>query len=97
MKVLVTAAAVAAFAAFLFVTESTVVGPAQAEGYCPSRPGGKCPPKKKKISKSASDFSEAKREELMKQARALCKKKYGAGATVYRLDYRNWTVICKPS
>jgi hypothetical protein len=67
--------------------------PAMAAGYCPGKPGGKCPVAKK-ISKNRSDFSEAQRKKLMESARAVCKKKYGATSRVYQLDYKKWTVIC---
>ena len=51
--------------------------------------------KKKKLSKKRSDFTPAQREKLMERARQICRKKYGAGATVYRLDYYKWTVWCR--
>lgn len=49
---------------------------------------------KKKISKKRSDFTPEQREKLMEEARKICKKKYGATSTVYRLDYKKWIVIC---
>jgi hypothetical protein len=50
--------------------------------------------KKKKVSKKSSDFTPAQREKLMQEARKICKKRYGAGATVYKLDYYHWKVWC---
>lgn len=51
--------------------------------------------KKKKISRKRSDYTAEQREKFMEQARKTCKKRYGAGATVYRLDYYKWTVWCQ--
>lgn len=50
---------------------------------------------KKKISKKSSDFTPAQRAKLMQEARKICKKRYGAGARVYRLDYYHWKVWCQ--
>ena len=41
-----------------------------------------------------SDFTPAQREKLMEKARKICKDKYGAMSTVYRLDYYHWKVWC---
>lgn len=51
--------------------------------------------KKKKIRRKSSDFTPAQRKKLMEEARKICKRRYGAGATVYRLDYYKWTVWCR--
>lgn len=51
--------------------------------------------KKKKISKKRSDFTPEQREKLMERARQICRKSYGATATVYRLDYYHWKVWCR--
>jgi hypothetical protein len=66
---------------------------AAADGYCPSRKGGKCPSARNSTHKR-SDYSESQRAAFMKQARAICVKKYGAGSSVYRIDYQKWRVIC---
>lgn len=50
---------------------------------------------KKKISHKRSEFTAAQREKLMEAARKICKKRHGAMATVYRLDYYKWTVWCR--
>ena len=50
--------------------------------------------KKKKISKKSSDFTPQQREKLMEEARKICRKRYGAGARVYKLDYYHWKVWC---
>ena len=50
---------------------------------------------KKKISKKSSDFTPAQRAKLMEEARKICKKRYGSGARVYRLDYYHWKVWCQ--
>ena len=47
--------------------------------------------KKKKSSGTSAD-----RAELMEIARQVCRKKYGAGSTVYRLDYTRKRVVCVP-
>lgn len=51
--------------------------------------------KKKKISHKRSDFTPEQREKMMERARQICRKNYGAGATVYRLDYYHWKVWCR--
>jgi hypothetical protein len=50
---------------------------------------------KKKV-KSRDDYSAAERAKIMDYARKLCRKKYGASSTVYRLDYRMKRVTCAP-
>ena len=47
--------------------------------------------KKKKSSGTSAD-----RAKLMEIARQVCRKKYGAGSTVYRLDYTRKRVVCVP-
>ena len=49
---------------------------------------------KKRTTHKREDFTPAQREKLMEEARKICKKRYGAGARVYQLDYHNWRVIC---
>jgi hypothetical protein len=49
---------------------------------------------KGKISHKRSDFTAKQREKMMEEARKLCKKRYGAASTVYKLDYYKWKVIC---
>ena len=51
--------------------------------------------KKKKISHKRSDFTPEQREKMMERARQICRKNYGAGATVYKLDYYHWKVWCR--
>lgn len=85
---------VLAVLATITVVSLSAVPAVEAAGYCPSRPGGKCPEQVKRPSKNRSDFSAKEREELMKQARKTCKEKYGAEATVYRLDYKKWKLTC---
>lgn len=63
-------------------------------GYCPGRPGGKCPTPKK-ISKSRSDFTSEQRKKLLEEARQVCIREYGASSSVYSLDYKKWRVICR--
>ena len=50
---------------------------------------------KKKISRKRSDFTPEQREKLMEKARQICRKNYGPGSTVYRLDYYHWKVWCQ--
>jgi hypothetical protein len=47
--------------------------------------------KKKKTSGTSAD-----RAKLMEIARQVCRKKYGAGSSVYRLDYTRRRVVCAP-
>ena len=49
---------------------------------------------KKKVKKKSSEYSAAQRAKFMEEARRICKKRYGAGATVYKLDYYHWKVWC---
>jgi hypothetical protein len=62
-------------------------------GNCPTSKTGKCPVQKK-ISHKRSDFTAEQRAKLMDEARRICKKKFGASSTVYKLDYYKWRVIC---
>jgi hypothetical protein len=49
---------------------------------------------KEKIKHKRADFTAEQRAALLEKARKLCKKRYGAASTVYRLDYYKWMVIC---
>lgn len=49
--------------------------------------------KKKKTETSPSD---AERKKMMELARELCRKKYGATSSVYRIDYKRKMVTCMP-
>lgn len=80
--------------ALLLLFPLTQAAPVSAAGYCPSQPGGKCPIQKKKISKSRDDFTAKQREEMMEEARKICRKNYGAGSRVWKLDYKAWRVTC---
>ena len=51
---------------------------------------------KKKPPLKRSDLTPEQREKVMEYARALCKKKYGASARVYRIDYAKRMVWCRP-
>jgi hypothetical protein len=80
--------------------------PAQAQNPCRHEPNGKCPPPKAHSAKpvkkapserhhySRSDFTPEQREKILEHARQLCKDRYGAEATVYRLDYYKNLVTC---
>lgn len=63
---------------------------ASAAGYCPNQPNGKCPA----TQKSRPAIPQEQRAKYMESARLLCKKKYGAEATVYRIDYSKPLIIC---
>jgi hypothetical protein len=78
---------------FLFVL---TLGPPNHDakaGYCPSMKDGKCPTQKK-VTHKRSDFTAEQKAKMMDDARKLCKKRYGAASTVYKLDYYKWNVIC---
>jgi hypothetical protein len=62
-------------------------------GYCPNSKSGKCPGGKK-ISHKRSDFSAEKRAKFMEDGQKICRKKYGAGSRVARIDYFKWIVYC---
>jgi hypothetical protein len=81
--------------------------PTLAQNACRHYPNGKCPPPKPhstkpvkrtpakaKPSYSREDFTPQQRELFLEHARQLCKKKFGAEANVYRLDYSKMLVTC---
>ena len=91
----------AALAAFAVASGA----PAEAQNPCRNEPHGKCPaqtphavpkkaPAKAKPSFSREQFTPAQRAILLEKARELCKKEYGAEATVYHLDYAKMVVTC---
>lgn len=75
---------------FLYLTSSF----AGAVGYCPSKPGGKCPPKAQANGKSRDEFTPAQRKQIMEEARQLCIRTYGASSSVYRYEWKKRKVIC---
>jgi len=79
------------FLLFAFTTASPIRE--AIAGYCPSSKSGKCPTQKK-VSHKQSDFTSAQRAKIMEDARNICKKRYGAGSTVYNFDYHKWKVTC---
>jgi hypothetical protein len=72
----------------------SVVPSSEAAGYCPSRPGGKCPEKRQENKKSRSEFSPEQLKKNMAEARKLCARKYGVSASFYRYDWSTQTVRC---
>lgn len=66
----------------------------EAAGYCPGYEGGKCPEKSKAKAKGRSEYTAEQRKQILKDAREVCIKKYGASSTIYRFDWKKWTVIC---
>ena len=77
----------------LFVFSTAIANHHALAGSCLHSKNGKCPAQKK-ITHSRSDFTAVRREKLMEEARNICKKKYGAGSTVYKFDYYKWRVTC---
>ena len=69
------------------------VSGASAAGYCPNQPNGKCPTKSS-ASPSKKGIPQEQRAEFMKKARLVCKQKYGAEATVQRIDYAKPLIWC---
>ena len=51
---------------------------------------------KKKKKKSRSDYTPEQREQIMKRAREICNKQYGASSRVYRIDYSKGLIWCEP-
>ena len=49
---------------------------------------------KGKITHKRADFTVEQRAKMMENARKLCRKRFGATATVYKVDYYKWRVIC---
>ena len=47
-----------------------------------------------KITHKRADFTPGQRAKMMENARKLCRKRYGATATVYKVNYYKWRVIC---
>jgi hypothetical protein len=79
---------------FIFILPVAMPHHNAMAGYCPSSKSGKCPVNKK-LSHKREDFTTEQRAKMMEEARRICKKAYGAGSTVYQLDYYKWKVICK--
>lgn len=46
--------------------------------------------------KGRDAYTPAQREKFMEEARRLCRKKFGAPARVYRIDYKKNMVWCEP-
>ena len=67
--------------------------PVDASGSCPSQKNGKCP-QTKKTTHSSSQYTAAQKAKMMDEARAICRKRYGAASHVYQLDYYHWKVWC---
>lgn len=67
---------------------------AEAAGYCPNRPGGKCPTKVEKKPDSRNNYTAAEREKMREQFRLACKKHYGATSTLLRVDYHKRRYVC---
>jgi hypothetical protein len=68
------------------------IGAADTHFHIGHRSGGHDQEKKK----SSSDYSSEERKKIMELARQICRKKYGASSTVYRIDYTRKSVICVP-
>ncbi|MCB1377112.1 MAG: hypothetical protein KDK89_01905 [Alphaproteobacteria bacterium] len=52
--------------------------------------------KKKKTVKSRSQYTAEERQRILEYAIKLCKKKYGASSSVYRIDYSKPLIWCAP-
>lgn len=50
----------------------------------------------RKPGKGRSEYSAEQRAKIMEHARAVCREKFGASSTVYRVDYKKWRVTCVP-
>jgi hypothetical protein len=71
-----------------------VVPLSEAAGYCPSRPGGKCPEKRKADGKARSEFTAEQRQKILEEARLVCIRAYGASSSVYKYEWKKRRVIC---
>jgi hypothetical protein len=49
----------------------------------------------KKTTKKKSELTPAQKKKIQEYAKALCEKKYGKSARVYRIDYFKKTVWCR--
>jgi hypothetical protein len=83
---------VACFVFLALISES--IPAAQAVGYCPSNPGGKCPNKRNSDGKSRDQFTPEQRKKILEEARQLCIRSYGASSGVYRYEWKKRRVIC---
>jgi len=79
---------------FVVGVSLTFSGSALAAGYCPNRPGGKCPSAKVVKPDSSSNYTSEEREKMQEKFRVLCKKKYGAQSKLVSVDYRKRKYIC---
>ena len=50
----------------------------------------------KKKKKGRSDYTPEQREQIMKRAREICNKQFGASSRIYRIDYSKGQVWCQP-
>ena len=66
----------------------------EAAGYCPSRPGGKCPETRKADGKAKSEFTAEQRKQILEEARQVCIRAYGASSSVYKYEWKKRRVIC---
>ena len=54
--------------------------------------------KKKKVGlKNRSEYTAEQRQKILEAARKGCRKKFGAPATVYRIDYASNKIWCRPN
>lgn len=69
--------------------------PRSLKGGAVTHQSTQAPPKGNHKGREA--YTPAQREEFMEYARKLCRKKYGAPSTVYRIDYKKNMVWCTPA
>ena len=53
--------------------------------------------KKKGGLKNRSEYTAEQRQKILEAARKSCRKKFGAPATVYRIDYAANKIWCRPN
>lgn len=52
--------------------------------------------KKAPLGKGRDGYTAEQRKKMMERARQICRKEFGASATVYDVDFRNLRVRCLP-
>lgn len=54
-------------------------------------------PQKQPRGKGVNGYSPEERKKMLDYARKVCRKEFGAGATVHSIDYRKLRVYCFPA
>lgn len=76
--------------------KETAPGQTPKKGALPKKRKQIASPVAQKQGKGRSEYSAEQRAKVLEHARAVCREKFGASSTVYRVDYKKWRVTCVP-